>query len=112
MKNLFFIVLATFVLSSCKKDVDELPEATQTGAHTLGARIKGELWVPAGFGIAPTSDILTARFDVNNSILIQAKNFASEPLEKELEIYIKNITGTGVYQLDTDTGPYPSPSGS
>ena len=52
MKNLLFLPLLCLLIS-CKKDIEELPPATQIGAHTFGARLDGQLWVPQKFGIAP-----------------------------------------------------------
>jgi hypothetical protein len=45
-------------------------------------------------------------------LFINARNFSSSPTEKEFEIYIQNITGTGVFQFNQNTGKYPNHSGS
>jgi hypothetical protein len=107
MKNLLFGLLAVAVLSSCKKDIDELPPATETGANTFGAKVDGELWVPQKFGIAQTAPILEARYGGNNSVFINARNFSSSPTETEFEIHIKDITGPGTYALNQTTNKYP-----
>ena len=107
MKNLFLALIALVVFSGCKKDVDELPPATDTGANTFGAKIDGELWVPQKFGIAITAPILEARHGGNNSIFINARNFSSSPTETEFEIHIKDITGPGTFQLNQTTNKYP-----
>ena len=111
MKNIF---LALFLISllSCKKEVDELPEATQTGANTFGALLNGTFWVPKGFGFAQTTPIVEARYSANNSIFINARNFASSPKETEFEIYLKDFTGTGTYPLNQITNKFPNQSAS
>ena len=47
-----------------------------------------------------------------NDIMITAQNFASEPLESQFTLYIKNVTGPGVYDLNQNTDIYPGVSGS
>lgn len=112
MKNFLLALIALAIFCGCKKDVDELPAATETGANTFGAKIDGELWVPQKFGIAPTTPIVEARFGGNNSVFINARNFSSSPTETEFEIHIKNITGPGTYQLNQATNKYPDESAS
>ena len=102
MKNIIAFLFSIVLLSSCKKEVDSLPEATQTGANTFGARVNGEFWIPQGFGVVPTAPILEARFGVNNTIIINARNFGSSPTESEFEIYLMNVDGPGVYQLNNN----------
>lgn len=97
----------------CKKDVDELPPASQDGTNTFGAKLNGQLWVPQGFGVAPTASILEARFaDGGSSVVINARNFGSSPTETEFEIYLKNISGTGSFLLNQTTDNYPGQSAS
>jgi len=112
MKNFIYTLVALFLLTaSCKKNLTDLPPATQTGANTFGARVDGNIWGPAGFGIVPTAPTLEARY-YGNGIIINARNFSSSPTESEFEIYIKNLNGPGVYPLNFDTQTYPSESGS
>src|SRR5687767_12828102 len=95
-------IIGSLQLSSCKKEVEELPPATQTGAHTFGAKVNGDLWIPAGFGPIPANNLLQARWAAGGSSLyINARNFASSPNEKEFEIYIKDLTAPGTYLLNT-----------
>ena len=112
MKNLLFITFLTLVFLSCKKQIDELPEPTTTGANTFGARINGELWGPMKFGIAATAPILQASFAGNNSFRINARNFAASPNESEMEIFLKDVTAPGVYQLNRKTGIQPGADAS
>lgn len=108
----FFALLFLTTFVSCKKDIDELPEATQSGANTFGARVNGEFWKPQGFGIVPTTPILEANFAGSNSIRINARNFGSSPTETEIEIILFNITGPGTFLLNQNTSKYPSHSSS
>ncbi|HEV7781486.1 MAG TPA: DUF6252 family protein [Chitinophagaceae bacterium] len=101
-RALWAACLVLFLFASCKKDIEELPPATQTGAHTFGAKVDGNLWIPQGFGVFPANDILEARFTGPTSIMINARNFAKSPTETEFEIYIVNVTGPGTYVFNTD----------
>src|SRR5215204_6228565 len=112
MKNIFLLGLLALSLGGCKKDIDELPEATQTGANTFGARLNGEFWAPQGFGIMPTAPLLEARYGGNNSVFINARNFGSSPTETEFEIHLQGVTGPGTYLLNQNTAVYPAQSAS
>lgn len=101
MKQLLIIGLSVFFLSACKKKIDELPPATQTGANTLGAKVNGEFWIPQGFGPFPANDILEARIFPNNDLTIKAQNFSKSPTETEFELFITNVAAPGVYPLNT-----------
>lgn len=112
MKNILVIVFTLIIFASCKKSVSELPEATQTGANTFGLKLNGNYWVPQHFGITNTGTILEARFTGLGDFVLNARNFASEPKESEFNIYIKNMSTTGTYQLNANTNIYPNQSGS
>jgi len=113
MKSVLILSLIIWGLAACKKDVDELPPVTQTGANTFGARVNGQLWVPQGFGVAQTASILEARFaDGGSSVVINARNFGSSPTETEFEIYLKDITASGTFLLNQFTDNYPNQSAS
>lgn len=105
MKIIPVLLLVIFI--SCKKEVTELPPATQTGANTFGAKVDGEIWVPQKNAVFPGAAILEAKKMPNNDLYINARNFANSPNETEFEIYLKEMTATGVYQLNTTVG-YPS----
>ena len=98
--NLVGALLLMFLFSACKKEVDELPTPTQTGANTFGARINGTLWVPARFGILPATNRLEAFLNGPESVIITARNFSASPTETILELQITGLTGPGTYQLN------------
>lgn len=102
MKNRLLLVVCTIaLLSSCKKEIKELPEPSQTGSNTFGAKVNGQLWAPQGFGPLPASNLLEARF-IGNDLIIKANNFASSPNETGFEIRVIGVTGTGTYPLNTN----------
>lgn len=109
MKNCLPFLLVLFLFTACKKEITELPPATQTGANTFGAKVNGEFWIPQGFGPLPANDILEARM-AGPDLTINARNFSSSPTETEFLLQVKNINGTGTYLLNTSVG-HPS-SGS
>lgn len=110
MKRTLFALSIIALLSSCKKEITELPDPTQTGANTFGAKVNGNLWAPQGFGPLPANDILESII-VSNRLTIKARNFASSPNETEFEINVENVTGPGTYQLNMNAS-HPSFSGS
>ena len=101
MKKILLSCLTIALLASCKKEVTELPAATQTGANTFGAKINGIFWAPQGFGAFPAHDILEARMS-GHDITINARNFSSSPNETEFQLTIYNVTAPGTYLLNTD----------
>jgi hypothetical protein len=104
MKNIFFLLCSLFILASCKKTIDALPEPTQTGANTFGLKLNGEYWIPQSFAGINTP-ILTAQLSGSNlnDLIINAQNFALEPKESQFQLFIKNITGPGTYPLNQNT---------
>ncbi|CAN1546190.1 hypothetical protein MCETHM1_01966 [Flavobacteriaceae bacterium] len=52
MKNLFFLLIAIALLTSCDKDGqifagnDQLPPETQTGAYTVGCLVNSKVFLP------------------------------------------------------------------
>lgn len=112
MKHLLLIAIIFSSFSSCKKEIETLPDTTQTGANTFGAKINGENWGPLKAGLLPTLPILEARFAGDSSIFINARNFSRTPVETEMEIYIKNVAAPGIYALNQATEIYPGESAS
>jgi hypothetical protein len=107
MKILLLMFVVVVSAASCKKEVSELPPATQTGAHTFGCKVDGKLWVPSGFGVFPTADLLVGKLFPNGAFYINARNFSSSPVETEFEFFIKDLVGPGTYLLNTDV-TYPT----
>jgi hypothetical protein len=113
MKQIFLLFLAfTTFFSSCKKEIKNLPEETQSGAGTFGAKVNGENWGPLKAGILPTAPILEAHFGGNHSVFINARNFSRTPIETEMEIYLHDIKGPGTYLLNQNTTVFPTQSAS
>jgi hypothetical protein len=108
---LLFAVLIT-AFASCKKEIKSLPEESQTGAGTFGAKVNDENWGPLKAGILPTVPILEGRFGGGNSVFINARNFSRTPLETEMEIYLLDVTGPGTYPLNQSTNKAPGQSAS
>ena len=94
-------VLLVLFLFSCKKEVTELPPATQTGANTFGCRIDETIWGPQKNPVFPGAAILEARQQPDKDLYINARNFVSSPNETEFEIFIKNMNATGTYNFNT-----------
>lgn len=112
MKNLFvFAILIAFAAMGCKKEIKELPAATDTGANTFGAKVNGNLWKPQGFGPFPADNLLESAV-AGNDLQIWARNFASSPNETEFYLKVKNVTGTGTYLLNQNIPAHPYPDAS
>jgi hypothetical protein len=101
-KTIAYCILAISLLA-CKKEVTELPPATETGANTFGAKVDDKFWVPAGFGPVPTAPTLEARYIPNRDLYINARNFSSSPTETEFEFFIKGVRTPGTYLLNSNT---------
>ena len=112
MKNILPVIFAFILLVGCKKDVESLPDPTQTGANTFGAKVDGAFWVPQRFTSVGSSTILEARMTGTGTLIINARNFSSSPTETEFEILIRNMTGPGTYPLDQLTAKQPGESAS
>ena len=108
MKNILAACLAMVFFVACKKDVSELPPATETGANTFGAKVDGKFWVPSGFGPINANSVLRAHFVPDNGLYIEAQNLASSPNETEFLFFIKGVTGPGTYLLNMPSSGYPS----
>jgi hypothetical protein len=108
MKRISIITLLFVSLLSCNKEVSELPSATDTGANTFGARVNGTFWIPKSFGVVQGASILEARYALNSTVVINARNLAAQPTETEFEIYLYNVTAPGTYLLNANTAIYPN----
>ncbi len=96
------------VFAGCSKKIDELPGYTETGEGTFGVKVNGALWAPQGFGVVPTGPILEGKYAGNNSVTINARDYSKQPNETEFEIYLRDLNGTGTYQLNTATSKHPN----
>jgi hypothetical protein len=105
MKNMIIVLSSLLLFAACKKEVSDLPAATQTGAQTFGAKVNGNLWVPTGLGVIGKPK-LEALYSIDHSVYIRARNLASSPKESEFEIYLKNVTKAGIYPLNSNSGNY------
>ncbi|TCZ72169.1 DUF6252 family protein [Flaviaesturariibacter aridisoli] len=112
MKNLIVLSAAVLALASCSKKVTELPEATDSGSNTFGARVNGELWAPQGKGILPHAPLLEASFAGNDNYVINARNISKSPTETEFEIYLQGVTRPGTYALNQTTELRPAHTAS
>jgi hypothetical protein len=108
MKNFLPVLLITLLVSCKKETVEELPAATQTGAHTFGARVDGKIWIPQQFGPFSASNLLEARY-LGDNLYIKAQNFSSSPVETEFDLTLIGVTGPGTYLLNVDAA-HPSHS--
>jgi len=105
MKNKLLLSLCCLVvLGACKKEITELPPASDTGSNTFGAKVNGSLWAPQGFGTIPASNLLEARY-IGDDLIINANNFASSPNETGFEIRVINAIATGTYTFNTTVTP-------
>ena len=110
MKKLLLGLLAVSLFAGCDKEIEELPEPTETGANTFGAKINGELWGPMKLQGIINTKVLEARYYGDGTLLITASNYASSPKESEMEIYLYNVKDTGTYIVNDNTVHYPRPA--
>jgi len=107
--NAFLVALlcVTLAVSGCRKAVDQLPPATQTGTNTFGCLINGKAWIPTGggafSGINPTSGGFFG--EPNGSVSIYIKAYGEDD---DVAIYLKNITAEGRYDLNKNTSIMPA----
>lgn len=103
--SLLFVVL--FIGNSCKKNSDKLPPATQVGANTFGCLLDGKVWLPSGgsawSGINPTRGGFFSDAAGKTNIYISANSD-----NDYIEIYLKHITSTGLFYLNTNTPVIPN----
>ena len=109
MKNTLLTVAMVLSLFSCKKE-DPLPAATRSGANTFGCKVAGKVWVPdggggfsgikaieGGIGVSPVNPYLY-------NVLI--RTYRSD--KTKIDLYIRGVSTTGVYRLNSDVGVWPS----
>ena len=100
------LLAALLGLSQCKhtdpappKPEDQLPPATQTGAHTFGCLLNGQPWTPSG-NVGPL-----------NYRLIYDPGYAGGDLEIRAYRYVEELKGTQYFVIAgapvTKAGTYP-----
>jgi len=103
------LLCSLFLSNSCRKQKNEeqLPPATQTGANTFGCLVDGKVWIPtgggAGSGVNPTRGGLFQDTAGKLNIHIAANSY-----NDYIEIYLKYITSTGTFYLNSNTGVKPN----
>ena len=106
----FAAILFCFILfGGCKKETP-LPQATQTGANTLGCKVNGKVWVAEDsdemfnrtFGVEGGYEF--AYIDtIRNNIWIQARRND----RTFLHLFVRQVDKPGVYPLRLATGAAP-----
>lgn len=117
MKPILFFVFGIMLIAniSCKKEIDRLPPATQTGANTFGCLIDGKAWVPTG-----SPGIFVNIYPTSGGFLIDTKGRLNVFLDAEsgsdnMQIFLKYATTPGTYPLNKNTDPnlvYPESYGA
>ena len=106
MRQILILLLWLPVLAACKKnEINALPPATQEGRNTLGFLLDGKAWVPDGGGLFVSIKPVEGGYQANyidtlrNNIWIRAvrKDGAG------LDVYLRNVSKVGVYQLNQIT---------
>jgi hypothetical protein len=106
MKRLLLPALALALLTQCHKSdpdpakpEDQLPPATQTGAHTFGCLLNGQPWTPSGNN------------GPSNYRLIYDPGYAGGSLEIRVYRYVPAINNSQYFTLGgapiTKAGTYP-----
>ena len=105
LKILYLPLLFVFIQSSCKKD--KLPPETATGANTFGCKVNGVVYTPSGgdasVGWYPVEGGVFQDVDGNVGLYIRTVSGNT----KFIDLYIKKVTSTGIYNLNFNTAPYP-----
>ncbi|WP_143741282.1 DUF6252 family protein [Pontibacter ramchanderi] len=109
MKQILILILLllSLVFAACKKDeLKLLPDATQTGANTMGAIVNGKAWVAdGGTGFNPPDPVEggyhgTYSYDATrNNVLIRAY----KKDKTGFQFYLRNVSQPGEYPLNTTT---------
>ena len=106
----FAAILFCFILfGGCKKETP-LPQATQTGANTLGCRINGKVWVAED-----SDDLFNRAFGVEGgyqgAIIDSIPNciwlLARRNDRTFLHLFVRKVNRLGVYPLNLSTDARP-----
>lgn len=115
-RSLAFITAAALVLSACKKEevVDPtttLPEATQTGQNTAGAKVNGTVWrsVQDAMWAGPAISAHYLKNVTGYSLSLYFERFAvggNPPYnETNITLYVPNVRTLGTVVLDQTADP-------
>lgn len=109
MKKIYGLsLLCLFILIiSCKKDeLEALPDATQSGANTLGAIVNGKAWVANGGPGFNAPDPVEAGYlgarphdETRNNIIIEA--YRKD--KTGFQFYLRDVSKPGEYPLTSTT---------
>ena len=99
MKNICFLLVMIAGLMACDKDdnqssndpIDQLPEATQTGANTVGCLVNGEAFLPKGGGLAGNKNCFYQYVDGGYYFVMRFSDF-SDGNSSSLRLGTQNAT--------------------
>jgi hypothetical protein len=99
-----WLLAVSLVFSQCQKNdphpEDQLPEATQTGANTIGFLVNGEPWTPAGFD---GSSNYSVAYDPNPYGILNLRTYRypipSGKNFESLQIFARNLRAAQTYDI-------------
>ena len=104
--SIFMIMLCFASCSSCKKEINALPEATQEGKNTGGFLINGQAWIPTGRNTIPSIRPMSGGYRV--ATLYRPKNSVQLLMYKNdgtsIQLFVRSVDKPGRYPLSFDTG--------
>ena len=110
--GIFMIMLCFASCSSCKKEIDALPSATQEGKNTFGCLIDGQAYVPNGGGGLISSAPISGGYAYSSiTCAYRGKNVWINTYSKDgkrISLYLENVVRTGIYPLKYTTPGAPS----
>ena len=108
-----YVMLVMFAsCKSCKKEINLLPDETQTGANTFGCLIDGKAWIPTGSGAIGSRPIVGGYINApigapssygNTNIWLRTSKDS-----ERITLHIRNVNKIGTYPLNFDTQPKPA----
>ena len=101
------LLLLPLLLAACKKDeLNLLPDATQTGANTMGAIVNNRAWVANGGTGFNSPDPVEGGYLASRSYDETRNNVLKSAYRKDktsFQIYIRNVSQPGEFLLNTTT---------
>ena len=100
-----YVMLVMFAsCKSCKKEINLLPDETQTGANTFGCLVDGKAWIPnGGSGWAASKPISGGYSSPLPNVWLRTYKD-----NETIIFYIRNVNKVGTYPLNFDTQPKPA----